>query len=245
VKPKFGESLMLSEQSLLDSLPHREVKARDLARDMGVAQSALMDLARRLEKRKCVRIRKPLLRGYRILKTADKYDEKTKVVAVLNLKGGVGKTVTSINLAACLASLGHRTLLVDLDPQANATSCLQATGKTTVYGVLVGNRSPARAVHKTHYENLYIMPSEINLAGAEVEISGVDSAYRLWEALEHVKDDYRYVIIDCPPSLSVLSVNALAAADSVLVPIQCDGFAIAHEEGKRGPPAGGAALDHV
>jgi chromosome partitioning protein len=144
---------------------------------------------------------------------------------VMNLKGGVGKTVTSLNLAACLANMGHKTLLVDLDPQANATSGLNIKAKITVYSILVGTKAPAKAIHKTAYENLSIMPSEINLAGAEVEIRGIDASYRLWEALEWIKDDFRFIIIDCPPSLSVLTINALAACDSVIVPVQCDSFA--------------------
>jgi chromosome partitioning protein len=217
---------MLSEQKLLDALPAEEVKLGRLVVELGVSVDIVLDAALRLQRKGCVRVRKPFLREHRILKLKAKYEEGTRVFAVINLKGGVGKTITSLNLAACLADLGHKTLLVDLDPQANATSALNVKGKTTVYSLLVGTKQPQKAAHKTHFENLYIIPSELNLAGAEVEIIGIDAAYRLWEALEWLKDDYKYIIIDCPPSLSMLSINALAAADSMIVPVQCEEFAV-------------------
>ena len=217
---------MFSEQKLLDALPGVEVKVSDAARKLNATPEVVVEVALRLQKKGCVRIRKPFLRERRILKLKPRYEEGTKVIAVMNLKGGVGKTVTALNLAACLAEMGHKTLIVDLDPQASATSALNIRAKVTVYGLLVGTRAPAKAVHKTAYDNLYIIPSELDLAGAETEVMGVDAAYRLWEALEWVKDDFKYVIIDCPPSLSMLSVNALTAANSVLVPVQCDHFAL-------------------
>jgi chromosome partitioning protein len=217
---------MLSEQKLLDALPATEAKVSELARQLGVEAALILEVALRLQKRGCVKVRKPFLRERRILKVKASFEEGTKVIAVMNLKGGVGKTVTALNLAACLADLGNKTLLIDLDPQASVTSALKVNAKTTVYGLLVGTKVPAKAIYKTQYDNLHVIPSEIGLAGAEVEVMGVDAAYRLWEALEWVKDDYRYVIIDCPPSLSMLSVNALAAANSILIPVQCDQFAL-------------------
>jgi len=216
----------LSEQKLLDALPPREVKVSDLARQFNTTKDIVLDVAHRLERKGCVKVRKPFLREARVLKTSDRYVEATKVIAVMNLKGGVGKTVTSLNLAVALADAGFKTLLVDMDPQANATSALGVKAKTTVYSVLVGTRAPSKAVHRTGVENLSIMPSELALAGAEVEVVGVDAAYRMWEVLEWVKDDYKYVVIDCPPSVSMLSINALAASNSVLIPVQCGQFAM-------------------
>lgn len=216
---------MLSEKRILDELPEREIKVSQVAKAVNSEPQLVLEVLRRLERKGCVTLRKPFLREHRAYKTGLAYKDESKVIAVLNLKGGVGKTITALNLAACLADLGNKTLLVDLDPQGNTTSTLKVKGKTTLYSVLVGNRNPEKAVHKTHYRNLHVIPSEIGLAGAEVEIVGVDAAYRLWEVLEWVKDEYRFIIIDCPPSLSMLSVNALTAADSVMVPVQCDQFA--------------------
>jgi len=216
----------LSEQRLLDALPWEEVKLGPLSKDVKADKKAVLEVCSRLEKKGFIRMRKPLFRDHRILKLKAKFEEGTRVIAVMNLKGGVGKTVTSLNLAASLASLGHKTLLVDLDPQANASTCLNIRGKNTVYSLLVGTKVPSKTVHKTDYENLDVIPSELNLAGAEVEMTGVDSAYRLWEALEWIKDGYEYIVIDCPASLSILSINALTAADSIIVPVQCDAFAL-------------------
>lgn len=210
----------------MDALPEGEVKVGEVARAVNSSREHILEIAKRLQTRGCVTVRKPFLREHRIRKTGVAYIEQTKTLSVLNLKGGVGKTVTAVNLAACLAELGHRTLLVDLDPQANATTALKVKGGVTVYSLMVGTKNPQGAVRRTKFKNLYAIPSEIGLAGAEVEIIGVDAVYRLWEVLEWVKDDYRYIIIDCPPSLSLLSVNALAASDSVLIPVQCDQFAL-------------------
>ena len=149
------------------------------------------------------------------------------IYALANQKGGVGKTTTAVNLAACLAEAGARTLVVDLDPQANATSGLgERAGSTSTYDLLDG--APlAEVVQHTKYENLDLVPSRPELAGAVVELSqrGDGESY-LAQSLEGARDDYEFVFIDCPPSLGPLTVNALAAADQVLVPMQAEYYAL-------------------
>jgi len=152
-----------------------------------------------------------------------------KIIAVTNQKGGVGKTTTAINLSACLAEQGKRVLLVDLDPQGNATSGVgkaQAEGNT-VYDVLIGEAEAKDAILETGYGTLDLMPTAIELAGAEIELVGMeDRELLLKNALNSVRDQYDYIMIDCPPSLSLLTINALSAADSVLIPIQCEYYAL-------------------
>lgn len=152
-----------------------------------------------------------------------------KIIAVANQKGGVGKTTTAVNLSACLAERGERVLLVDLDPQGNATSGLgkgEAQGNT-VYDVLIGASPAQEAVLSTCCENLSLMPTAIELAGAEIELVGLEDRERLLKrALEAVRAQYDVIFIDCPPSLSLLTLNALSAADSVLIPIQCEYYAL-------------------
>jgi chromosome partitioning protein len=150
-----------------------------------------------------------------------------KVFALANQKGGVGKTTTAVNVAACLAEAGARTLVVDLDPQANATSGLgeQANGSST-YDLLDG--APlAEVAHETHFPNLYLVPSRPELAGAGGGLARrADGETFLPTALAPARDSYEYVFVDCPPSLGPLTVNALAATDRVLVPVQCEYYAL-------------------
>ena len=139
-----------------------------------------------------------------------------KVVAIVNQKGGVGKTTTAVNLSASLAELGKRILVVDIDPQEN-----------TVYQVIIDRMAAEKAVIQTEYDNLSVCPSDIQLAGSEVELVEADKReFRLKDAIAPIRDRYDYILIDCPPSLNLLTLNAMAAADSVLVPVQCEYYAL-------------------
>ncbi|HHY74929.1 MAG TPA: ParA family protein [Bacillus bacterium] len=153
-----------------------------------------------------------------------------KIIAIANQKGGVGKTTTSVNLSACLAYLGKRVLLVDIDPQGNATSGVgveKADVEQCVYNVLVDDEEAKLVVLPTDVENLYILPSTIQLAGAEIElVPTISREVRLKRALETLTSEYDYIIIDCPPSLGLLTLNALTAADSVIIPVQCEYYAL-------------------
>ncbi len=154
-----------------------------------------------------------------------------RIIAIANQKGGVGKTTTAINLAACLAEAGKKILLIDCEPQGNATSGLGIDKdhlENSIYEVLLdecGIRQAMQAVDGV--ENLTVLPSNVNLAGAEVELLEVeDKEYILSNTVDYIRDDYDYILIDCPPSLNILTVNAMTTADSVLVPIQCEYYAL-------------------
>ncbi len=153
-----------------------------------------------------------------------------KIIAVCNQKGGTGKTTTTVNLAAALAAVGKRVLIVDMDPQGNATSGVginKNETKLTVYDVLTHRGSGADAVLKTNFLNLDIIPCNINLTGAEIELVGVLSREtRLKKALEAIRGNYDFIFIDSPPSLGLLTLNALVAAQSILIPIQCEFYAL-------------------
>lgn len=151
-----------------------------------------------------------------------------KIICIANQKGGVGKTTTAVNLSACLAEAGKKTLLCDLDPQGNATSGLGVrAGKRTVYEAVLGECTLESVIEKTRQKTLSVVPADIRLAGAELELANLERReYRVRAALEAVRGSYDFIIIDCPPSLGLLTINALCAAQSVLIPIQCEYYAL-------------------
>lgn len=153
-----------------------------------------------------------------------------RIIAVANQKGGVGKTTTAINLSACLSALGKKVLAMDMDPQGNMTSGLgidKNEVEYTTYDLILGETSIKDVICKEALENLDVMPTNINLSAAEIELIGVeDKEFIIKKAVETIRDDYEYIIIDCPPSLSMLTINAMTTADTVLVPIQCEYYAL-------------------
>lgn len=153
-----------------------------------------------------------------------------KSIAIFNQKGGVGKTTTNVNLSACLAERGKKVLVVDIDPQGNTTSGLGIDKNNlsyTMYDLLIGNAEIRQCIMETNRKNLSIIPSSVQLAGAEIELTDMENReMRLKEGIAELLEDYDYILIDCPPSLGLLTINALTAVHSVLIPIQCEYYAL-------------------
>ena len=153
-----------------------------------------------------------------------------KCISIANQKGGVGKTTTSVNLSSCLAALGKKVLLIDADPQGNATSGVgieRDSLQKSVYDVIINGDDMSQVTQRTDYTKLYICPSSIDLAGAEIElVSAEGREYQLKNAVAEVKDDYDFIIIDCPPSLGLITLNSFVCADSIIIPIQCEYYAL-------------------
>ena len=153
-----------------------------------------------------------------------------RIIAIANQKGGVGKTTTTINLSACLAETGKKVLVIDVDPQGNTTSGLgidKNDVENTVYELMLGEAELKECIYQSVMEGLEVIPSNVNLAGAEIELIDIkDREYILKKAVDYIRDDFDFIIIDCPPSLNMLTINAMTTADTVLVPIQCEYYAL-------------------
>ncbi len=153
-----------------------------------------------------------------------------RIIAIANQKGGVGKTTSTINLSSCLAEAGKRVLTIDLDPQGNTTSGIGLEKddlENTVYELLLDECTVKACIYRTQIDSLDIIPSNVNLSGAEIELLGIsEKEFILKNAIDYIKDDYDFIIIDCPPALNMLTVNAMTTANSILVPIQCEYYAL-------------------
>lgn len=153
-----------------------------------------------------------------------------RIIAIANQKGGVGKSTTAINLSSCLGELGQKVLTIDMDPQGNTTSGMgvdKDEQENTIYELLLGETNIEDCILKLDFDGLSLIPSNVNLAGAEIELIGIEEKeYILRNQVEKVKNDYDYIIIDCPPSLNMLTINAMTTANTVLVPIQCEYYAL-------------------
>lgn len=163
-------------------------------------------------------------------KSKDQANMQGRIIAITNQKGGVGKSTTAVNMSAYLSSYGHRTLLIDLDPQSNSTSGIGRKAEdidASIYEVLISNLDPHEAIIDTDYKNLKLLPSSIQLAGAEVElVSSLKREYLLKGAVKKIENEYDYIIIDCPPALGLLTINALSSVKEVIIPIQCEYYAL-------------------
>lgn len=175
-------------------------------------------------------IRSDIIETHNKAKPNEKGEKMGRIIAIANQKGGVGKTTTAINLAACLAEAGKKILAIDLDPQGNMTSGLGVDKnevENTVYQLMLDECTIKESMVHTVVDNLELIASNVNLAGAEIELLGIaDKEYILKNAVDYIKEDYDFVIIDCPPSLNMLTVNAMTTANTVLVPIQCEYYAL-------------------
>ena len=153
-----------------------------------------------------------------------------RIIASAQQKGGVGKTTTAINLSSCLASLGKKVLSLDLDPQGNMSSGLgldKENVENSIYDLIIGEKNIEECIYKDVIENVDVLPSDVNLSAAEIELIGVENKeYIIKQEVEKIRDEYDYIIIDCPPALSMLTINAMTTADSVIVPIQCEYYAL-------------------
>ncbi len=175
-------------------------------------------------------IRSDIIETHNKAKPNEKGEKMGRIIAIANQKGGVGKTTTAINLAACLAEAGKKILAIDLDPQGNMTSGLGVDKnevENTVYQLMLDECTIKESMVHTVVDNLELIASNVNLAGAEIELLGIaDKEYILKNAVDYIKEDYDFIIIDCPPSLNMLTVNAMTTANTVLVPIQCEYYAL-------------------
>jgi len=153
-----------------------------------------------------------------------------KAIALFNQKGGVGKTTTNVNLSACIAMKGKKVLIIDIDPQGNTTSGFGIDKNSTeynIYDALMGDEDIRKCIVKTDYENIDIVPSNVQLAGAEIELTGMtEREYKFKRIINQIRDGYDYIFVDCPPSLGLLTINSLTGVDSVIIPIQCEYYAL-------------------